>query len=143
MKPTLLCSTLLIAAFFGGSSAIGEESLTKAEKRLAKVQENYELTGEVRSCIPLNLLRDSRVIDNQTIFFRGPGRKAYLNKLPRTCSRLVSEDRFAYRTSIGQLCHLDIITVVDSFGRSLSHCGLGKFEELQSKPSSDTEQPQG
>ena len=106
---------------------------------LDRVQEDYTPTGQIKNCISLNLLRESRVIDNQTIFFRGSGRTAYLNKLPRTCSRLDVEERFAYRVSIGQLCHSDVITIVDNFGRSLNRCGLGKFEELQVKSSGDKE----
>jgi len=134
MKPTFLCSTVLIAAFFGGATTASEDSLTEAQKRLAEVHEKYVPTGETRNCIPLITLRDSRVIDNQTIFFRGAGKRAYLNKMPRVCTRLDVEERFAYRTS-GQLCYQDAITVVDSFGRAWSRCGLGKFEELQSKSS--------
>lgn len=133
MKPNLLCFTLLTAAFFGGTSATGEDTRTQAEQRMAEIQQEYYLTGTVRSCVSLQALRDSRVIDNQTIFFKGPGRTAYLNKLPRRCTRLAIENRFAYRTSIGQLCHLDVITVVDNFGRTWSRCGLGKFQEMKSK----------
>lgn len=139
MKSTLQCLTLLLAVLFGGVSAVGDEVLTKAQKRLAKVQEDYAPTGQIRNCISLNLVRDSRVIDNQTIFFRASGRTAYLNKLPRTCRRLDVEERFSYRVSVGQLCHLDVITIVDNFGRSLNRCGLGKFEELKVKPSGDKE----
>ncbi len=142
MKPSLLCLTLLIMALSGGNSATGDEPLTKAQKRLAKVQEDYTATGQIKNCISLSLLRNSKVIDNQTIFFRSSGRKAYLNKLPRTCSRLAVEERFAYRTSVGQLCQSDVITVVDNFGRSWSRCGLGKFEELQSNADSGNNSPE-
>lgn len=142
MKSKLLCSTLLVVAFSYGTSAISEDSLTKAQERLAKVHEKYVSTGEVRSCVSLRSLRESRVIDDQTIFFRGAGSTAYLNKLPRTCSRLAIEERFAYRTSVGQLCHLDVITVVDNYGRSWNRCGLGKFEELKSKSAIEKASPQ-
>ena len=143
MKPLFLCCSLLVVALLGGTSMANEEPLTKAEERLAKLQDKYVFTGELKSCVSLHALRESRVIDDQTIFFRGPGKTAYLNKLPRTCTRLDVEERFAYQTSIGQLCHLDVITVVDSFGRSWNRCGLGKFEELQKKTVEDNPAPQG
>jgi len=54
----------------------------------------------------------------------------YRNQLPYRCPGLALHDTFMYRTSLNQLCHLDIITVMDSIGFGLSpgaSCGLGHF----------------
>ena len=62
------------------------------------------------------------------------GGKVYRNTLPYSCSGLVSEDRFSYRTSIGRLCNVDTIRVLHSYGGNLEEgvgCGLGKFQPVE------------
>ena len=56
------------------------------------------------------------------------GGATYRNTLPGRCPGLGFEQRFAYRTTIDQLCSLDTITVLQS-GSSIPGptCGLGKF----------------
>lgn len=135
MNKTVVCSTLMMLVLATGATASDDDKdMTRAEKRLAGVMEKYESTGETRNCVSLRFLRDSTIIDDQTIFFKGVGKKAYINRMPHRCARLSAEERFAYRTSIGQLCRSDIITVLDSFGREWGSCGLGEFEEMQKKP---------
>ncbi|GHF29967.1 hypothetical protein GCM10017044_26610 [Kordiimonas sediminis] len=118
-----------------GSVALDEDKeMTKAEKRLANILEKYEYTGKEKSCIPLRGLRSQTVIDEKTIFFEAPGGRGYMNKMDNRCPRLVFEERFSFKTSLNQLCSLDIITVLDSFGREWGSCGLGKFEEMKRIP---------
>jgi hypothetical protein len=112
----------------------GEKKQTRAEKKWSKVEARYQPTGETKRCVPLRHLRESRILDAQTIFFRSVGKKAYVNRLPRKCPRLVAEERFSYSTTIGQLCNTEIITVIDSMGSSWGGCGLGDFEVWQRKP---------
>lgn len=114
-----------------------DEELSRSEKRLARVMERYQPTGETRQCVPLRYLRESTVIDDQTIFFRGMGRKGYINRMPNKCPRLAFEERFMYSTSIAQLCRHEIITVLDAFGRQWGSCGLGTFEEMERKPKAE------
>ena len=111
------------------------QKMTRSEKRRKRVMDKYDYTGAKRDCVTTRLLRHSRVIDDSTIFFEGPGKKAYMVNLPRRCSRLASEDRFSYTLrGSNQLCRLDLITVIDSFGRSWGSCGMGEFEEMVKKP---------
>ena len=133
MQKKALWPTLIVAfmAFGGHSLADDDGEMTRAEKRLARVMEDYKPTGEVKSCIPLRFLRDSTIIDDKTIFFKGIGGKGYMNRLPHRCPRLASEERFMYSTSISMLCKMEIITVLDSFGRQWGSCGLGEFEEME------------
>lgn len=104
-----------------------------------KALKRYAPTGEVKRCISLNRIQNTRVLDDQTILFKMRGRKHYVNRLSHACPSLKREERFMYKTSIGQLCSIDIITVLDSFGRSWASCGLGKFEEIKLKPKKDIE----
>lgn len=78
-------------------------------------------------CVSLHAIRSTRVIDAQTILFEMAGGKTLANRLPRKCPGLAFEKRFAYRTSLSQLCNTDVISVITNVGRGAS-CGLGYFE---------------
>lgn len=144
MSPIVKAS--VVAAFMMGFAplAISDDDKQQDEveqKALADYEKlkRYEATGEVKRCITLNRIQSTRVLDGQTIFFKMRGRKHYVNRMDRNCPQLDREERFMYKTSIGQLCSIDIITVLDSFGRSWASCGLGKFEEVKLKPKPDPE----
>ena len=52
------------------------------------------------------------------------------NVLRYDCPRLKLESSFSYRVIANRLCNVDVITVIERFGGSLSSgvsCGLGKF----------------
>jgi len=110
----------------------------RGEKRRKRIMEKYETTGKTRSCVPMRSLRQSIILDDSTIFFESVGRKGYMNKLPRECRGLLREERFAYSNSFGSLCRAEIITILDSFGRSWGSCSLGDFEEYQKKPKTES-----
>ncbi len=133
MKQKTLWSALLIGfvACSGTTAADEDGKMSKSEKRLAKVMENYKATGETKTCVPLRFLRDSTIIDDQTIFFKSVGKRGYINRLSHKCPRLAAEERFMYSTSVSSLCRMEIITVLDSFGRQWGSCGLGDFEEME------------
>jgi hypothetical protein len=78
-------------------------------------------------CVSLPQIRSTRVVDAQTILFEMGGKKTLANRLPRKCPGLAFEKRFAYKTSLNQLCNTDVITVITSIGAGAS-CGLGYFE---------------
>ncbi len=81
------------------------------------------------NCVPLNRIREARVIDDQTIDFIQTGGQILRNTLPYKCSQLGFEKAFTYATSLSQLCSVDIITVIVQGGgvRTGASCGLGKF----------------
>ena len=88
-------------------------------------------TGKVRSCIPLAQIRQTLVRDDRTIDFVASGHRVYRNVLPAGCPSLGAERRFAYETSLAQLCSSDIITVL--FDAPLMRgpsCGLGTFQPV-------------
>ena len=71
------------------------------------------------------------MLDDYRILFYMRGQDVYLNQLPRRCSGLGFEKSFSYRSTSGQLCDLDSITVLR--GGRISPgmtCGLGKFRPI-------------
>jgi hypothetical protein len=96
-------------------------------------------TGEPVSCLSLTRIRESKVRSDKIIDFKTNGNKWYRNELPHSCPSLKFEERFSYATSLNQLCSVDFITVLQSYGGTLGRgasCGLGKFQPVElAKPS--------
>lgn len=114
------------------------KKLSRGERNRQRIMARYEASGKTETCIPMRRLGSSIVFDDQTIFFQGRGKRAYLNRLPAKCAGLAREERFAYANSFGSLCRAEIITVLDSFGRAWGSCGLGSFEEMVKKPKTES-----
>ncbi|NWK98221.1 hypothetical protein DM806_21650 [Sphingobium lactosutens] len=94
----------------------------------------YVAKGEPADCIPIRSIQSTNVRDDQTIDFIMNGRKIYRNTLPNSCPSLGFEKRFLYKTSLSQLCSVDIITVLWNSGPGLqpgASCGLGKFQPME------------
>lgn len=90
----------------------------------AMAQEDAADTG---MCLNLSTIKETKVIDDQTILFYMRGGKIYRNDLPYRCSGLSFEEGFSYSTSINKLCgNREIITVLDRGTK----CGLGGFTEV-------------
>jgi hypothetical protein len=92
--------------------------------------DNFDRTPT--DCVTLSNVRETVVIDDSTILFymRGGAKVTYRNTLPHTCPNLAREDRFAYKTTINQLCNIDLITVLEQDAGGLRDgftCGLGSF----------------
>ncbi|MEJ8566084.1 DUF6491 family protein [Elongatibacter sediminis] len=96
-------------------------------------QMNEELeyvSGPPEQCIRLQRIDRTEVLDDYSILFHMKGGDIYLNRLPHRCPGLAFRDSFMYRTSLNQLCNVDIITVLDNMGFGFSpgaSCGLGLF----------------
>jgi hypothetical protein len=93
-----------------------------------------KIVGEAESCVPVNLLRESRIRDDWTIDFTRGGNRAWRVTLPNRCSGLKSADAFTYATSLSQLCSTDIIHVLERWGSDLRRgagCGMGKFVPVE------------
>ncbi|MFW2852552.1 hypothetical protein ACM61V_11565 [Sphingomonas sp. TX0543] len=88
--------------------------------------------GKPQSCVPITQLRESLVRNDRVIDFRLSGDRYYRVTLPQSCPGLGSERRFAYQTSLSQLCSTDIITVLytSPVMRGAS-CGLGEFQPVR------------
>lgn len=120
----VIAATLALAA----APAPAEARDRSAEKnRLVPASEPVD-------CLSLTRIRSSRVLDDRTIDFETSGGTVYRNELPHSCPGLGFEERFAFRTSLSQLCSVDIITVLHSGGglglMQGASCGLGKFQPM-------------
>jgi len=75
------------------------------------------------SCILSSKISHIEVVDDQAILFHMVGGEIWENRLPYPCHGLKFEGGIRYKTSIDQLCSMDIVTVI----RRGTPCGLGYF----------------
>lgn len=111
-------------------------------------QEEDELDDvNVKNCIRMRSIQNSRIMDDRNIIFVMAGSKNYHNILPRECHGLKREGRFGYESSSGSLCSHDNIRILYQGGRGLQQgnsCRLGKFhlisdEDVDALMESETE----
>lgn len=124
MRKMLLIIPVIALLSGGGAIALSSK----------KMPDPVRAVGEPKSCVNISQIRSTKVVDNDTIDFRMAGGKTYRNALPQSCPSLKFEDRFSYRTSISQLCSVDIIRVLHDEGGRLyegAGCGLGKFQQIE------------
>ena len=95
--------------------------------------DNLVANGKPVDCVQINSIRQTDVRDDRTIDFILNGNKVYRNTLPNSCPSLGFERRFMYKTSLSQLCSVDIITVLYNSPDLMrgASCGLGKFQPMQ------------
>ena len=133
---------LLLAALPLAACAMSEAQQTRAERNEAAAMlssdgrtfgDGARLAGAPRTCVPLSEIRNSRVLSDRVIDFGNGNRWKYRVVLPQACPSLGFEQRFAYSTSLSQLCAQDIITVLQQTGglsRGAS-CGLAPFHPIE------------
>ena len=95
----------------------------------ARAADPVEEQGAER-CISLNRISSTEVLDDHTIVFYMRGGEVYRNDLPHRCPGLRRQQPFMYRTSLSQLCDLDVVTVLLDHGFGFTpgaSCGLGRF----------------
>jgi hypothetical protein len=127
MKRTLML--FLTAGLIG--SGIG---MTVVGAKERKPPPEVRAIGEATNCVNIRSIQSTNVVDNQTIDFTMVGGKIMRNVLPYSCPSLKFNDSFSYRTSLSQLCSVDIIRVLQSNGgylREGAACGLGKFQQVE------------
>jgi hypothetical protein len=120
-------------AFALAASLLAGGATAMAERDRHAVPEAREV-GKAVDCLQLSNIRESRVRSDSVIDFRTNGNKWYRNTLPNSCPSLGFEERYSHRTSINQLCSVDIIRVLQSYGSGLQEgagCGLGKFQPIE------------
>ncbi|MDZ7642857.1 MAG: DUF6491 family protein [Woeseiaceae bacterium] len=82
------------------------------------------------SCILLQRIDRTEILDNQNILFYMRGGDIYLNRLRNRCPGLRRNEPIMYNTTSSQLCDLDRISVLYNRGGGLSpgaSCRLGRF----------------
>ena len=102
------------------------------------------LTGEALNCVSLGRIRQTDIVDDQTILFYMRGPEIYVNRLPRRCPGLRIAGSFSYKTSLTELCNTDVITVIRSLGVGPSlgpTCGLGMFQPITAEAVAALKEP--
>lgn len=121
-------ASLVMALIVTIAGAIALPASAGEEDEKAKAID--ELLQDAEHCISLSRIDRTDVVDDNNILFYMKGGDIYLNRLPHRCPGLRWEKAFMYRTSMSQLCNVDIITVLDNMGFGYSpgvSCGLGPF----------------
>lgn len=127
-RTTALVSLLLLFTGMVFAQDDADETVVSPDDATAGEALAFDREGEL--CITTRAIRSTDIIDDRTILFEMRGGDYYVNNLTRTCRGLKREGRFSYRVSIGRLCSVDMIRVLERFGRGLEEgigCGLGQF----------------
>ena len=121
MRSLLAASALLVAA---APSSAGQHHDHAPQATPA---------GNPVSCVRLAQIQSTAVRDDRTIDFMMRDGKVYRNTLDGgSCPQLGSQKRFSYKVTGGQLCSVDIITVLGEPGLTQgASCGLGKFQPVK------------
>lgn len=96
-------------------------------------EEQGERNMEATHCVRIQSIDEIDIVNSGTLIFRMRGDEVYRNDLPHECPGLRQGDTLMYRSSVGQLCSVDIITVLEDWGFGFSpgaSCGLGMFEPI-------------
>jgi len=83
--------------------------------------------GERKMCLDCVRIKETRILDEQTVLFETYGGAVYMSRLPAPCVGLRSAGGFSYSTSLPKLCKQDIIEIVNQSPFRGSRCGLGEF----------------
>ena len=106
-------------------------------------EDSGERDMDATHCLRIANIDNIRIINDRTLLFEMRTGPAYRNDLPRNCPGLDRNDTLMYRSSVGQLCNIDIITVLDDWGFGFSpgvSCGLGMFHPVDEQAA---EEPAG
>ncbi|MEJ6595359.1 hypothetical protein [Parasphingorhabdus sp.] len=127
LTPIMITALLAIGGCTATGTDIGGNSSVDTDYIIKTI-------GEQKSCIMRSNIRSTDVVDDQTIDFKMRNGDIFRNNLPRKCSGLRFEEAFSYKTSINQLCNVDIIHVLAHTGGQIDTrgaCGLGKFQKIE------------
>lgn len=104
---------------------------------VAAETKSTQYLGKKESCIDISRMKQSRILDDQTILFEMRGGEFYINRLPVRCVSLRIAGGFSYSTSIDKLCKQDIIKVVQPGSAPGTTCSIGEFVEFKEKGTID------
>lgn len=91
--------------------------------------------GAATSCIPITLIRESRVQSDRVIDFVMKNRRIFRNTLTNDCPGLGYERRISYTTPLSQLCAADLVTVLTTGPvQRGATCALGPFQPITYPP---------
>lgn len=89
-----------------------------------------ELPDGAENCLHLRTVDRIEILDEQHILFHMRNGEIFNNHLPRKCPGLRRDDTIMYRTTLNQLCSIDMFTVLENIGGGFlpgTACSFGKF----------------
>ena len=89
--------------------------------------------GEKNMCLETVRIRETRILDDQTILFEMFDGTIYINRLLVPCFGLKISGGFNYSTSLDKLCKQDNVRVVETGSNLGSTCMLGDFIQFKEK----------
>lgn len=120
MKATL--SGLLVLVVLAGFAAPADAQEEEGERDM-----------DATHCVSIRSIDAIDIVDGRNLIFRMRNGDVFRNRLPRQCPGLRRNGTLMYRSSVGQLCSIDIITVLENRGFGFfpgASCGLGMFEPI-------------
>lgn len=121
---------LALAALLAGVTAAG---VSAAQDPRDEDRQSGERDADATHCVRVQSIDRIDIVDSDTLVFRMRGDEVYRNELPYNCPGLQRDDTLMYRTTIGQVCDLDIVTVLEDWGFGFApgaSCGLGVFHPI-------------
>jgi hypothetical protein len=116
-------AVVLVLGVAAAAASLAQDEAGDAEER--------DLDAE--HCVRISDIDEIDIVDADTLIFRLRGGKVYRNDLPHRCPGLKRNDTLMYRSSIGRLCSVDIVTVLEDWGFGFApgaSCGLGMFHPI-------------
>jgi hypothetical protein len=117
---------LALALVLGIGTSVAQDDINEPDDA-----EERDLDSE--HCVRINDIEKIDIVDADTLVFRMRRGKVYRNELPHRCPGLRPNDTLMYRSSVGQLCSVDVVTVLENWGFGFApgaSCGLGMFEPI-------------
>ncbi len=96
-------------------------------------EEARERDMDDKQCVRVQDIENIDIVDARTLIFHMRNDEVYQNDLPHACPGLKRNDTLMYRSSVGQLCNIDIVTVLEDWGFGFApgaSCGLGMFHPI-------------
>ncbi len=115
-------------------AVVGLTLPAQAQRGANSADEEAEfLDREPEDCIRTSRIRNTEIIDDETILFYMRGSRVYRNALDHACPGLERSGRFIMETRNGQLCSIDTVTSFRQFGSTFfpgATCMLGPFHPI-------------
>lgn len=122
--PSMILATALMAT---GALAQAASPRDTPEQKLAKAIEG-RTPGKPVNCINSRDIRSTRIINGTAILYETNNGTVYVNRPASGASTLRDGDALVTRTSISQLCNVDIVRLYDTASRfERGSIGLGDF----------------
>lgn len=121
---------LVLMTLLAGVTAAG---VSAAQDQEDDDRQSRERDEEATHCVQVRSIDQIDIVDSDTLVFRMRGDEVYRNELPYNCPGLQQGDTLMYRTTVGQVCDLDIVTVLEDWGFGFApgpSCGLGMFHPI-------------